>query len=660
MTTPTSNPLLAWLWEGAPAPYPVTAEMLGPALDVAHRQVLTQLRAFLAERPTLAAYRAFQKASSEATSLEIWQDFAGSYSPQREINRMRPLIERHKRRGQRLWNRLSVPKGPYQQHLRFLERRLLKDGEKDWARLVAGERQLDNPAGVSKLNRDMASLARKVERRQNRLGQRHDTLGGLHLKTWPAPAHAAFEEESRKLAAKRGLRGHVILPGSDPDTYLLCHSPEESVRQQLWAHRQTVGVRASEIEQMRELRQPYAEAFGQNDFAAFTASGALISTPTRSERWLGGSLDRLRKPMARALEEGGRRTGLNDAAREPWNFRYALCMGLQFRELAVPETVFPWRATALKIFPELLALGGWRCLGAPMSTGRGTARMLRFRIRHTDGRRAQVWYAPFNPSKAAGSQVGAMAWGVRETLKEDTHIEQVVAIQHFLQEDTEGFSLKEVEYLCHELGHVLHYLALPGLVPNEVSQLTMDYDELPSTLLEIYGRQPETLIRWAGPQAPAAARKPAYWARRLTLTPKQTIDMHRRLYRPYVDLRLNRRHTGPLSKVLEEADARGGFVRHGRQKEELNYFDWSELAASGVSHLTGEALAQRLLPLQEHGQVRSADIAARFQELLDRVLSEGTSGRRLQWAWRQFMGEGIADSTEAGFRSLISRHHRIL
>jgi hypothetical protein len=58
--------------------------------------------------------------------------------------------------------------------------------------------------------------------------------------------------------------------------------------------------------------------------------------------------------------------------------------------------------------------------------------------------------------------------------------------------------------------------------------------------------------------------------------------------------------------------------------------------------------------------VRSADIAARFQELLDRVLSEGTSGRRLQWAWRQFMGEGIADSTEAGFRSLISRHHRIL
>jgi len=662
--TSSANPWLAWLYDGASAPYGVSVEMTVAAVGTLDRQARKALRTFLSQTPVLATYRAFQVAMDDYLAMLTWADTVMVYGPKRDQRPMGALIHKAQTRMQRLWNRVTRPGSPYHRHLAKLEGKLRRAGEVHWATMVAGERAVDSTAASEQRDKRIHQLTRTLVRRQQRYSRQLREEGGLHLTTWPAPPHEALQAQAQHAAEQRGLTGYLILPNSWPNRFLLYYAYDEATRHAVWQMGQQVVIKPSEIEAMRALRQEEAEAYELPDYATYAFSSTLFSTPSRAERWLGGALDRLRQPIHQALDAGSSRVGMTEEqARLPWNFRHTLTAAQGRTELSLPPNAFPWRATALKIIPELMALGGWTCLSAPALMGRGLTRLLRFRLRHHDGRRAQLWYSPFNPSPKAGDQNGAMCTAVRQSLADQPEIERVVFVEQYMtaEADQMGMDVLDISYLCHELGHALHYLAMPGHHVGETQAVTMDFIETPAILLENYYAQPETLIRWLGRSAPPALRHSAYWARRLNHLTSLTVGFHQQIYRPYVDLRLHRKHTGPLGQVMAEADSRGGFVRHPEQRAELNYFAFGEgEGAMGLSHISGAALAMRLLPLHEHGQVRSADVGARMTALLDQVLSHGADRRALHRSWRALTGEGFVDSMNAGMMAITRRHRRVL
>lgn len=661
MSATSSNPWLTWLYGNDVAPVGVSAEVTLAAVVTIERACVKALRTFLGQSPQLETYRAWQIASDHVTVFNSWAETIAPYGSKRDARALKGPLQKSWRRHNRRWNRLCQPKSSYQIHLGKLERKLVRAQENHWVHTIRAEQVMNAEGFNETLAKHLTDLQKNIGRRQERLSAKLNQSGGLHLITWPAPAHAAAQAEARALAHDRNLVGYVVLPNSDPDRFLLAHSYDAQVRKQLWEQRQQVALRPADIERMRELRQCEAEGYGASDFASMAFTDTLFSTPARAERWLGAALDGLRGPLHRAIKMGASQLHLDEEGAMPWNFKHALHAIVGNPRLPCAPQTFPWRSCVLKVIPELLALGGWSCLSSPAMLGRGQSRLLRFRLRHKDGRRAQLFYSPFNPAPKQGDQTGAWCFSARQSLNDQPDVERVIMIAHLLPEKAEqqGLDLIELGYLCHELGHALHYLGLPGHTVGEELNIPMDLVELPAILLENYYRQPETLIRWMGAKAPKAARRPAYWARRLRFGADDTITFHRSIYRPYVDLRLSRKHTGPLDQVLAEADTRGGFLRHCQQREELDFFDIDE-GAVGFSHIAGQALAMRLLPIHEHGQINSADIGARFSALLEDVLTRHTEKRSLHRAWRKFSGEGFIDSMKAGIAAVTRRECRVV
>lgn len=659
--TQENNPWLSWLWANDTAPTVLERQAAEAALMALERRATQCLRQFVQQTPELATYQAWQDSMENLSAFFSWAQSLLPYSARRHRRPLQSLLDKAEVRQRRRWERHLRPETRYQKHLAKLERHLRRLGETVWADFVASERGMDGTSvSASHLQQEHA-LKKQIQRRRSRISDQLVRTGGVHLLTWPAPSNPALEAESRAVAAARGLAGYIALPHTDVERFLLFNCHDEAIRVQLWEGRQAIGLKTEDIETLRNLRQSEAEVFGYTDRAHMALANALVATPQRAERHLGQALNSLRRPFQRAIATGAEKARLDASGNAPWNFRYSLQQAHGQRVPTMPNQAFPWRQTVLKAIPELLALGGWSCLASPSVYGRGVQRLLRFRLRHTDGRRAQLLYAPFNPQPQLGVQTGAQCGCIRSTLQHAPETEAVIFLEHFLDPQTEqrGLGLEEIDYLCHEMGHALHYLALPGRTHAESVSLPTDLYEIPSILLEIYAHQPETLIRWLGSKAPKSLRKPSYWAQRLRSTMLNVAGFHRRMYRPYVDLRLARRHTGSLQQVLDEADARGGFVRHPKQVEELDFFDTDE-GATEFGHIVGMAMAMRLYPIYEHGQVQSAGVAARFQTLLHDVLSIGNDRRAIQRAWRKMTGEGMADSLKLGMQAMVRRECRIL
>ena len=317
----------------------------------------------------------------------------------------------------------------------------------------------------------------------------------------------------------------------------------------------------------------------------------------------------------------------------------------------VSPQAFPWRSTAVKVICELMNLGGWQCLNAPKAFGRDQRRMLQFNFRHADGRRAQVWYAPYNPAMSPNSQVAAQACMVRHVLDKEGDTARVCTLDHRLPADRDHFLMDDLGTLCHEVGHILHFLALPGREYYEDGQLSDDFVEVPSILLERYYRDPDTLMRWLSNKAPASLRRRGYWTRLLRTYPVEAQQPQRKLWRAYLDLRLHRKDAGTFEEVVKACQRHLPVPIHPKQRDHLNYFDWSGLSAMGISHLAGEALAHQLAPLDPRGQVLSSQVGETFVELLN-VLARGINAKKVSRCWRQWRGRTMISELDEGFESM--------
>lgn len=655
---PLANPCLTWILDGGEPPFPMQTAQVREAVEWLEILRDRLLRTFLRHPPQTDRYLALVKADRDLLTLQTWTHMTGPYHSPRLQQAFSRLFLAMNDRYVRFWNRLSRKKGAFRVHVLKLRKKLRRAGDTRWEASIEASLGGSGDSTEISLDREMDKLTAKVSRQEAQHGRTVEQEGGVLFAHWPARANPAMEEEARMAALRRQERGFLVYPSEDPGAHLMQHSNDPQVRQRLWETRQTqVCVKPKDIEKMRRLRQRQAEHMEFADHLAYQMSNATIMTPRRAERLMHRSLQQIKPTMTRAARRGERKHKLTPQVAADFGFSFLEGSGRRETPEVSPRA-FPWRPTAIKIISELMGLGGWVCQAAPKALGRGNTRMLRFAFRHADGRRAQLWYGPFSPSPLPNSQVGAQACLIRATLSEETDIERICTIDHQVPAGREHFTLYDIQYLCHELGHVLHFLALPGQDFAEVEQTTDDFVEVPSILLQSYYRQPETLMRWMSNKAPKSLRQRSYWTRRLRRDPLHALWYQRSMFRAYLDLQLHRKDAGSLEEVVRQTYQVSPAPLGQGQTDHLNYFDWSALSGMGISHLAGEAMAHRLMPIPENGQIDSQALGICFQELLD-VLVRGLTGMKLRRVWRQWRGETMITSMDEGFRTL-TRHYGAL
>jgi hypothetical protein len=648
------NACLAWLLDGAEPPYPLRAAVLEEAVLwlEGHRQ--RAARQFVSRAPSLDLFLEVMRVDRDLLTLKAWSDMNEAYHSVTAQRAFSAVFARSDEVTERFWKAKRRKDSLFRAQTRKLRRKVRRTGETRWDSQFEHVFTEPNSAEVQVLFRDMAKLTAKVVRQEMRHGRKIEQEGGTLFRHWPAKADPSLEEEALLAARRREQRGFLVYPMEDPGTHLLRRSTDAVVRQHIWEERQAqVCVRENDIEKMRALRQRLAEINEASDHATDQLYGCTLLTAPRAERLMRRSLEQLLLPTTRAIRRGEAKHRLPEG--QPADAFFAMIEGSACTR--VPEVsplAFPWRSTATKILIELMKLGGWNCLNAPKALGRGVTRMLCFTFQREDGQRAQVWYRPFNPMPSPNSQVAAQACSVRETLR-DEPFTRVCTIDQRLPEDRPNFTLMDVQYLCHEIGHVLHFLAMPGNEIYEMGRLTNDFVELPAIFLESYYRQPETLMRWMSSQAPKSLRKRSYWTFRLKRYAKHSLQHQRAMFRAYLDFRLHRKSSLPLNEEIAQAYELLPMTLTDALRDHLNFFDFGEDSAWGICHLAGEAMAHRLMPLQAHGQVSSEALGQCFQQLLD-VLARGVSGSKLKRLWRQWRNETMITSMDAGFRSM-TRHY---
>lgn len=655
---PSANAFLNWLLGAGDPPFPMRCAELEAAMSWLNRRLARLARRFVERNADLDTYVALMTTDRHRLMLKYWVEMVAPYHGQTTQRGLARLTLAMGDQYLRFWQRLSAPQAPFHVHLLRLRRRLARAKDTRWQTMInAG---LDEPASRIKmaLDKDMERLTLRLQRREDRFSLKLARQGGLLFKRWPGLAdQPGIQEEARRAALRRQEHGFLVYATEDPGIHLMECSPRAAVRQQVWERQQhQVQVRVADIEKMRDLRQQSAEEAGHVDHASYQMSNTALLVPRRAERLLERSLDMVRAPLTQAIRRGAAQHGLDSS--EAYNLRFAVVAGAGGRiQPSFPSQAFPWRATAVKVMVELMRLGGWVCQSAPKTLGRDTRRMLRFNFQHPDGRRAQVWYAPYNPSASPNSQTAAQACLVRHVTQEEGDVVRVCMLDHRLPDGRDHFLRDDLEHLCHEVGHILHFLALPGRAPYEDGLLTDDFAEVPSILLERYYRDPDTLIRWLSTKAPAYMRQRRYWTRHLRVYPIETQQYQRRLARAYLDLRLHRKDAGTFEQVTAAYQEHLSAPLHPQQRDHLNYFNWSGQSALGISHLAGEALAHQLSPLDSRGQVQSTQVGGVFVELLD-VLARGVDAHKVSRAWRHWRGTTMIADLDEGFEAVARSYIR--
>lgn len=628
-----ANPWLLWLDHGHAAPTTLACGALDQAFAFKHGQMKRRMARFLREG-TPEAWLEVSSAWSDEQALDSMRDTLAPYQGRAAEREARAMGARWARRGG--WFQRRLCQKDAAKPLRKAARLARKAGKPELAFFIGDFLECAAPSGEGALMHRVVQMA-TVARKKDEASARYWARNGIHLTRWPGKRNRLAMLAGRMAARAAGYsRGWLITPSGDADAWLLQHCNDAGLRQAMLAQRaKACATTWEDIDKMRALQHKRAGMFGCADTAEMEAGNAVFMKPGRVERFLhdaAATLNRrlLRVPGARAYTDAdwadvrrvlGQRGGLDDTE------------------------AFPWRECAMRAIPELMEVGGWHALGEPDAFGRGAKERLRFRFRNDEGRRAEIIYAPFNPAPGAASTLGGMATLVRgaDTIRQD--LPRTIVVENVLDYHTQRhFDLDTLEALCHEMGHVLHYLSLPGATPMESCLLAADYDELPAMVLQNYWRDPATLNRWS-----VTVRRRCYWERRMRVCGMDALVAMRHTARPWLDVLMRRRSDEKSRDLCRQAQAEFASLRSLSEGEMRSVYEME--GGISAAHPIGLVLASRVCPIPDDGVCGSERVGERFRALLDRVLSRGVRPRSFLRNWSLFMGERYSVSLRRGLVS---------
>lgn len=655
------NPYLAWLEKGACPPFPgsITAYREAGAELLRRFRLSIQRFRHLTARPALVEYERAQQYFQDTGSLVRWGQVAehNQHKPQMwnaAVNAIEEALFGLSAEFEQPALRKTLRHILCLKNLTARQRRLVRAGLLPQATVQAGL------AGKRVQTLEAAHVAR--ERARNSRPLNVEKLW-VHPRAPLGDMVSADRRAAKAAAQKEGYeKGSLFVARSEEMTALRSHSPDARLRHAAWAA-EAHGISSIEhIEQVRAARHEEATEYDYASTLAFAMSTTAVRSPHRLGRLMELGLEShrasARKVEQRQVARARRKTRTD--VDPSWDRDFLNTIAPLKRSLDVSPDVFPWKETAVRALTEIVGIMGWRLVGPPTDLTGGVSLSLCFNLRNDRGDTAHIFYTPFNSEALKQNYAAAEATPIR--LKGvAAGGSQVAWISQTLSPSCGGFTLAELGEFVHELGHVLHYFTLEGVMPREDDGIPGDTGELPAVLLQQYVLDPAVLMRWSS--APKARRR-AYWSGRLALTAQDVLIAREQLIHAYIDF-LAHRHTPhqlPYEELAHRAFAKGGMplAPDGGRAQFEQAFVWrADYVARESTHVLAKALVHRLVVPRADGQTSASDIASAYRELCERVLSGGTDDARFRRLWRNWLGEGVAASMSRGMRAM-ARHHRRL
>lgn len=519
----------------------------------------------------------------------------------------------------------------------------------------------NNPAIEAALRR--AEAGQKA--RDRRYAQDCQRAGGPLVLGLVDNLHRDFLRGARQAASARGERGYRFPLGSPQAEIASMEADHPELRRVLWRESSHAPVPTAGVERIRRLRHAFAVSEGYGCYADRQLRTSVFAKPVQIEKTLRQAQSLLakecqafRRETFRFLEAQDELRPLADA---PWDHSFAVAQTCSpsYKDF---RRIFPWRETALKVFGELFGRTGWTATRPARVSGEGVWSAIDFLFENAQGDRAHVFYVPFRPHENEHSYSAGQASIVRNAWAKagEDRATQVIWIDQCLDKKDQCFDLEGLRVLCHEIGHALHYLSLPGHSPDETTYVPEDLFEIPSYLLELYPRDPAVLARWASRKGPAAAQRSRHWVQRLRWGDDAAIEHQAALRAAQVDLAL---HTGvdrSFLDISQEALNRCGERMHDEDGSWRRLFLWDEtLVCLDYTQITPAGLARRLVTVPDDGRIDAQIVLDTYRSLREGVLAPGISADLVRSAWSRWAGESFAASFKAAVLAHAKQSARI-
>lgn len=482
----------------------------------------------------------------------------------------------------------------------------------------------------------------KMEQALEREG---DFLNFAHLPS--AQMYPHLRQKMKQRAKDMGWIGYAVDPTDSETAILMKSENKESLRRELWRLMQkNTPITAWETKALLKGREQVAWDAGCNHWIGHLDVLNKGLTFPSIERQLEKSLKKCqridREWQKTKAELGAKSTAWkpkNEAhAEKPWNDEY-LKWETEGHTLCLSGKEFPMNRVLKTIIPDMLKMGGWSVSGCPEKIGRGRQCLYLYRI-HRHGKTALLYFAPY-PSQHIKGDDGYQAYAcmLRERwMGKKTTTPMVLISANFTTTENGLDDISALTYLAHEVGHVLHFLALPGNTFREYSRMPSSTSELPSILFEKIALDRTLLTQWCSPQY-RAGKKISYWAKRL---PQTDMEWHMsEMERACLDIRVHRLPASQCHVAQEHRKLRektGLAPLHRDDRSAYTYFDRTGGAGIYASYRVGEALTAELLgknPFRDGGHRR---ICEEMHYLLDNALASNVG---LESKWKQAYGESL-------------------
>lgn len=644
----SSNRYLAWLEQGA-AP-PVRASL--PKAEEAAHHFFAQMR--LGCRQLAQASDPWEALNSYLLARQRFYAVLSLVENQAGVSkRMKPdQVEPWRMRWDGRADRLAD--GLYTQSGKLLQK--MKRQTTDFRRKQEITELLEQITGGSGLDGAIRKQVNHQRNRERRYVKQRLALGGPSCDGEVNGLHRDYLRAAKKEAQSRGKTGYLFPMGSEQANCGITEADHPELRRLLWWESAYAPVPSAAVERMRHLRHLQAVNEGFENYAKRQLHGAVFNEPKRIERALRQGQEALAKEAQafrtetlRHLNSKGIYEPIQDV---PWDWSFALSQSstTPYKDLS---KVFPWRETALKVFTELFHKTGWSAVRPARVSGHGIWSTIDFHVEREDGRQAHVVYAPFRPNENEHSYSAGQACAVLNSWdgQDTSSTAQVIWIDQSLDKTSQAFTQEDLRVLCHEIGHALHFMALPGNSPEETTFLPVDIFEIPSHLFELYARDPAALARWASKKGPAACRRARHWTHALKWDGVTAVDHYGELRYAQVDLQL---HCQMERSFRDIAKAAWGQL-HEEDGSWRRSFLWdTHLACLDYTQTVPKSLVRRLVTVPDHGRVNSQVILDTFVSLIDNVLANGTTADGVRQAWRRWTGESFSTS----FKTAVIAHAR--
>lgn len=516
-----------------------------------------------------------------------------------------------------------------------------------------------NPVAEARLQRH----ATQQKRRDRAYVLDRERHGGVHMLEPADGLHRDYLRQAKRAAEKRGMKGYLYVYGTEEADMALreAHCPE--FRRLVGWESNYIPSPTAAIEAMRALRHSIALEDNQPNYATY-ALGHFSIFPKfeRIAKRLNKARSALRKPVQDLENAALAYLNATDHDLEPTPGNRSFAVAQSCGAVYPGDNLFPWRETALKVFSELLSATGWAAYKPARVSGEGQWSTISFHVARHDGQQAHVIYAPFRPHLGEDTYSDGVANAVLGSWSADgsSSTAPVVWIDQGLNPAVAGYDLDDLRVLCHEIGHAIHFISMPGDTPDECATVPVDLAEVPSYLMELYMRDPTVLSRWVSRKSPAAAKRSRYWRRSLMWMEDMAVDHQLVLRSAYVDLQA---HLSPQTGFIElnrQALADDGLGMHDEDGSWRRNFVWDDnYACQDYTQTVSRSIVWRLVTVPEHGRTNASLVAQTFCGLLDNVLVKSPTPQAAARRWAQWANEPFSRTLEAGLDAHVAYSARI-